>query len=75
VHVYSIPSVALKLTISKDNDRLFGQGTGQPPFPLEGSSKDEFRFEAAGITILFKPEKNELDLKQGGKLTTFTREE
>jgi len=73
--VYSNPSVPLKLTISKNNDRLFGQGTGQSSFPLEGSAKDEFRFEAAGITIFFKPEKNELELKQGGKLTTFTREE
>ena len=73
--VYSNPSVPIKLTISKNNDRLFGQGTGQPPFPLEGSAKDEFRFEPAGITILFKPEKNEFDLQQGGKWTTFTREE
>jgi CubicO group peptidase (beta-lactamase class C family) len=72
--VYSNPKIPIKLTITVTNGRLMGQGTNQPPFPLEGSAKDEFKFETAGITIRFRPDKNELDLKQGGAWTTFTRE-
>lgn len=72
--VYSSPSAPIKLTISKKDDILYGQGTGQPSFPLEASAKDEFKFDAAGIIIVFRPGDNQFDMKQGGQLTTFTRE-
>lgn len=72
--VYSSPAVPIKLTISKNGNRLFGQGEGQPPFPLEASAKDEFKFEAAGIVIRFMPGKNQLTLIQGGRENLFTRE-
>ncbi len=72
---YSNKMVPIKITISKNNNRLFGQGSGQPPFPLEGSAKDEFRFETAGILIRFHMEKNQMALIQGGQSITFTREE
>ena len=72
--VYSSPGVPIKLTISKNGDRLFGQGEGQPPFPLEPSAKDEFKFEVAGIVIKFMPEKNQFTLNQGGSENLFTRE-
>lgn len=72
--IYSNPKIPIKLTISVTNGRLFGQGTNQPPFPLEGSAKDEFKFETAGIIIRFHPDRNELDLRQAGAWTTFTRE-
>lgn len=72
--VYSTPGIPIKLTISKNGERLFGQGEGQPPFPLEASAKDEFKFEAAGIVIMFLPEKNQLKLIQGGRENLFTRE-
>jgi hypothetical protein len=72
--VYSTPSIPIKLTISKNGERLSGQGEGQPPFPLEASGKDEFKFEAAGIVIRFMPEKNQMTLIQGGRENLFTRE-
>jgi CubicO group peptidase (beta-lactamase class C family) len=72
--VYTSPGIPIKLTISKNEDRLFGQGEGQPPFPLEPSAKDEFRFDVAGIVIRFMPEKNQLTLNQGGRENLFTRE-
>ncbi len=73
--VYSNPAIPIKLTISKNNGRLYGQGTGQPSFPLEATGKDEFRFDPAGIIIYFKPGDNQFEMNQGGRLNTFTREE
>lgn len=72
--VYSSPAIPIKLTISKKGDRLICQGEGQPPFPLEASAKDEFKFEVAGIVIRFMPAKNQLTLIQGGREILFTRE-
>jgi CubicO group peptidase (beta-lactamase class C family) len=72
--VYSSTQIPIKLTITKKDGRLSGQGTGQSAFPLEASAKDEFKFEPAGIVMLFNPEKGELLLNQGGGKFTFTRE-
>jgi D-alanyl-D-alanine carboxypeptidase len=72
--VYSSPQIPLKLTITQKEGKLFGQGTGQPAFPLEASAKNEFKFELAGIVIHFNPEKEEFILEQGGGNFTFTRE-
>jgi CubicO group peptidase (beta-lactamase class C family) len=72
--IYSTPEIPIKLTIKKNGDRLFGQGEGQPPFPLEATARDEFKFEAAGIAIRFISEKNQLVLTQGGRTNVFTRE-
>jgi D-alanyl-D-alanine carboxypeptidase len=72
--VYSNPGFPLKLTISVNDGRLFGQGSGQPPFPLEATAKDEFKFDMAGIVIRFNPDSSKFDLVQGGKTISFSRE-
>lgn len=72
--VYSSSDIPIKLTIKKEGDRLFGQGEGQPPFPLEPSARDEFKFEVAGIVIRFMPDKDQLTLIQGGRESHFTRQ-
>jgi D-alanyl-D-alanine carboxypeptidase len=72
--VYSSPQIPIKLTITKNGGKLFGQGSGQPVFPLEASSKNVFKFEAAGIVMRFNPGKEEFVLEQGGGKFTFTRE-
>jgi CubicO group peptidase (beta-lactamase class C family) len=74
VGVYSTPAIPIKLTIKKTEGRLFGQGEGQPPFPLEATAKDEFKFEPAGIVIKFIPDKDQLTLIQGGRTNLFTKE-
>lgn len=53
------------LTIFVQDGRLFGQGQGQKPFPLDAVASDVFRFDRAGIEIRFAPAKDELTLKQG----------
>jgi hypothetical protein len=50
------------------------QATGQQPFPLDATEKDNFKFDPAGIIIEFKPDKNEMTLKQGGENVLFTKE-
>lgn len=72
--VYSTPSFPLKLTIIHRNGKLFGQGTGQPEFPLEPSAENVFRFEPAGIVITFTATDSFI-LDQGGAKMTFKKEQ
>jgi D-alanyl-D-alanine carboxypeptidase len=74
VGVYSSAQLPLKLTITKNNATLIAQATGQSSFPLEGTEKDTFTFEQAGVKIEFNPDKNELTLKQGGGNFLFTKD-
>ena len=64
-----------KLTITKVNGKLFGQGTGQPSFPLEATAKDQFKFDQAGIVLEFNSTDKTMVLKQGGGVFNFVREE
>lgn len=42
------------INISRKDDQLFAQATGQGAFPLYASAKDEFFAQVAGISISFK---------------------
>jgi D-alanyl-D-alanine carboxypeptidase len=72
--VYSSTQVPIKITITKDNTALIGQGEGQPPFPLEPTEMDKFKFDPAGVKMEFNPAKNEMTLKQGGGSFLFIKE-
>lgn len=71
---YSSKEMPLKITVSKEGNTLTAQATGQGAFPLEATEKDIFKFDAAGITLEFNPEKKEMTLKQGPGKYLFTRE-
>ncbi len=72
--VYSSQQLPLKMTITKVNNQLFGQGTGQPSFPLEATGKDKFEFKQAGVVLEFNPTDKTMILKQGGGVFNFARE-
>lgn len=72
--VYSSTQIPIKITVSRENNTLVAQGTGQASFPLEATEKDKFRFELAGIVMEFNPESKTMILKQGGGQFTFTKE-
>lgn len=72
--IYSSQQMPLKITISKNNNTLMGQATGQSAFPLEAPAKDQFMFYQAGVELLFDTSKGEMTLKQAGKTYLFTRE-
>jgi CubicO group peptidase (beta-lactamase class C family) len=71
---YSSAQIPLKITISVKDGTLYGQATGQPSFPLEANAKNVFKFEQAGITMTFSPEKGEFILEQGGGRFIYTRD-
>jgi D-alanyl-D-alanine carboxypeptidase len=72
--VYASKEFPLKITVRRENDKLFAQADGQGAFPLEAFEKDKFKFDAAGIILEFNPEKNEMTLKQSGGVYVFTKE-
>jgi len=73
VGVYSSASFPLKITIAKTENGLTGQATEQGAFPLTPTETDVFEFDQAGITMEFRPAKNEFTFKQGGGTFVFTR--
>lgn len=71
---YGSTQIPLKITISKKDNVLIAQATGQPSFPLEATAINIFKFDTAGIVLEFNSEKKEMILKQGGKEFLFTKE-
>ena len=72
--VYSTTQIPPKITITKKAATLFAQVTGGPLFPLDPTEKDKFKYDPAGITLEFNPEKNEVTVKEGGNIFLFTKE-
>ena len=62
--IYSTPDFPLKMTITFKDNLLFAQATNQSAFPLTPTDDHTFRFDPAGIVILFHH--NTLTIKQGG---------
>lgn len=71
---YGSSQIPFKITISKKDNVLIAQATGQPSFPLESTAINIFKFDAAGIVLEFNSEKSEMTLKQGGKEFLFKKE-
>jgi len=67
---YVSEQMPIGLLVKIENGILTGQGTGQPSFPLEAVSEKEFRFDRAGIVMIFDISDqgivNGFTLKQGG---------
>ncbi len=72
--VYTSSEIPLKIAVSKDENSLIAQATGQSAFPLEPSEKHVFKFDIAGVVMLFNPSKNSMLLKQGGAQFNFQKE-
>ena len=72
--IYSSPSFPLKITVTKSENILIAQATGQSAFSLDSTEKDIFNFEQAGIVLEFDPKNNQMTLKQGGGSFKLTKE-
>lgn len=77
--VFASPAMPLKITIKVTDGQLTAQATGQGAFNLTPYSAAEFRFDPAGIIMIFSTDGNEVDystfqMKQGGNNFKFTRE-
>jgi hypothetical protein len=71
--VYSSIQIPLEITLTRKNNTLMAQATGQSPFPLEATEKDKFRYEQAGVLMEFNPAEKTLTLKQGGGILVFLK--
>lgn len=65
--VYAAKIFPLKITISRSDNTLIGQATGQPSFKLDATAKHVFNFDQAGLVLQFNPDTKEMTLKQGGR--------
>jgi len=72
--IYSSPSFPLKITITKLENILFAQATGQSAFNLDAIEKDKFEFKQAGIILEFDSNNRQMTLKQGGGIFKLTKE-
>lgn len=70
---YTSEQLPLVITLTKDENVLMAQATGQSAFPLSCTEKDVFKFAQAGIIMEFDSAKNQMTLKQGGGQFLFTR--
>jgi len=66
VGIYSTSAIPMKMNIFIEDGVLYGQGTGQPKFPLEAYEKHKFKFDQAFLKIEFRPDTSELVIVQGG---------
>ena len=73
VGVYSSDLVPVKLTITKGNKQLFGQLTGQLPFPLYATAKN--KFEIDGVILEFNLTNKTIVAKKDGEIFNLVKEE
>nr|WP_315159127.1 serine hydrolase domain-containing protein [uncultured Flavobacterium sp.] len=71
---YASQQIPLKIAISRKENKLFGQATGQPEFPLMATATNTFIFEQAGLILEFDSTKKQMVLKQSGRDFMFTKE-
>jgi len=74
VGVYASAELPLKITVTREDNTLIAQGTGQPSFPLEPASEHTFTFEQAGVVMEFDPGNGSMILKQAGGTYSFSKE-
>lgn len=76
---FASAGIPLKITVKVTDGKLTAQATGQGAFNLTPYSTSEFRFDPAGIVMVFATEGDQVDystftLKQGGGSFKFTKE-
>lgn len=72
---YISKEAPLDLKIFVRDGTLFAQGQGQPEFPLEYVDQNKFKFDTAKIQITFFPEKQQVQLAQGGSTYLFNKKQ
>ena len=70
---YSSPTFPLAITITKQDNKLFAQATGQGAFPLDATDKDKFEFALAGIKLEFNTTEKQMTIIQGGATNVLSR--
>jgi len=71
---FSNGQIGMTIEITENEGKYFAQASGQSAFPLEKISETEFRFDLAGIVILFNTDLKSFTLQQGGGEFIFVKE-
>lgn len=71
--IYSAPNFPMEISITKRDNTLITQATGQSAIEMKALSKNTFEFAAAGIILEFNPSLKQMLLKQGGAQYTLTK--
>lgn len=72
--LYSSAQVPLKIRVTRKENGLTAQATGQSAFDLQATAKNTFQFDAAGIKMVFNVADKQMILYQGGGKFLFTKE-
>ncbi|RZL44737.1 MAG: class A beta-lactamase-related serine hydrolase, partial [Pedobacter sp.] len=72
--VYSSPNFPMKIAITKKENIIVAQATGQGPLEMKAIAKNTFEFAAAGIVLEFNPAEKQMIIKQGGGKYLLTKE-
>ena len=70
---YHARDIPLDFTIFMKDENLFAQLTDQPAFPLAHTEGNKFKYDKAGVEIIFSPESKELTLIQNGSQLVFDK--
>jgi D-alanyl-D-alanine carboxypeptidase len=76
--IYNNEKMGMKITVFKEKDQLMAQATGQQAFALTEIAALDYKFDAAGIRILFMTNEagniTQFKLMQGGMNLIFVRD-
>lgn len=72
--VYSDASFPMKITIAKSAGSITAQATGQGAFPLVAEGDHQFKFDQAGIKMVFEPSNGSMTFSQGPGSWTLKKE-
>lgn len=70
---YASAVIPIKITFSKEGNKLIAEVTGQGKINLTQTAANKFEFAQDGVVFVFDPTKNEFVLEQGGGKFTFTK--
>jgi len=74
VGTYVSDELPMDLTISREENTLIAQGTGQASFPLTTEGDHIFSKKEYGLKITFIPSEKKMHFEQGGTEFTMTLE-
>ncbi|MDY3319573.1 DUF3471 domain-containing protein, partial [Riemerella anatipestifer] len=72
--LYTNEKFPLKIQITKKENVLYTQATGQEAIPLKAYEDDTFTFGPADIKVIFNIKDNTFELQQGGMKIIFKKE-
>lgn len=71
--VYRCDALSMEVTVSVAGSRLSAQAAGQPSFPLDAVSADQFENATMGVSITVSADRKTITLNQMGQQIQFVR--